>query len=144
MVPYLKRKNTIDTLISKDTTNFIKDIAKFFWEQSNASISFAPSETLRTWKGMDPNNPKFEDLCQGIRALADTLSQLDEFGTVLKYRSRDEFLTTVVEMYIEKMKAAAESTKFSKAQTPAAEAAAQKVRNLVTEYTEKAKIYLLQ
>ena len=42
------------------------------------------------------------------------------------------------ERYIEKMETAASSAKFDKAETPAAMAAAQKVRKLVADYTSLA------
>jgi hypothetical protein len=143
MVPYSKRKGAIEKLISLSAENFMMDIAKFFWEQSGTDKPFQPAPSLQSWKGMDYHNPRFEDLCGGIRGVADTLEQLGEFGTILKYKSSREFLQAVVNEYTIIMKGTANSTKFAKAQTPAAFAAIEKIRSLIDKYTELAKEYLL-
>jgi len=113
------------------------DIARFFWEQSGTDKPYQESNTLSSWKGIKPNDPTFEDLCAGIRGVADTLEQLGEFGTVIKYKSAQELLNAVKARYMEKMTEAATSSKFQKAETPAAQAAAEKVKRLVSEYIEK-------
>jgi hypothetical protein len=143
MVPYSKRKGAIEKVISLSAEAFMMDIAKFFWEQSGTDKPFQPATSLQQWKGMDPHAPMFKDLCDGIRGVADTLEQLGEFGTVLKFKSSREFLQAVVNEYGAIMKGTANSSKFAKAQTPAAFAAIEKIRNLIDKYTELSKEYLL-
>lgn len=138
MVSYSKRAGVEEKLITANINTFMHDIARFFWEQSGTDKPYQESTSLKSWKGIDINNPRFEDLCNGIIAVAETLEQLGEFGTVIKYSSAKDLLTAVKAAYSEKMSLAANSGKFDKAQSPAAIAAAEKVRNLVKEYTELA------
>lgn len=139
MKPYSKRKGTEERSISQNAETFIHDIARFFWEQANSGKAYSQSDTLKNWKGMNRNNPTFEDLCDGIIAVADTLSQLGEFGTTIKYKSRDQFIKAVIDRYEEKMMTTYNSSKFDKAETPAAKAAIEKIRSLIEKYVGTAK-----
>jgi hypothetical protein len=139
MVAYGKRAGVEDRLLTANINTFMQDIAKFFWAESGTKELYSPSSDFASWKGIKPNDPKFEDLCDGIKGLANTLEKLGEFGTVIKYRSAKELLDAVKSRYISKMEAAASSSKFDKAETPAAQAAADKLRAFVTEYTTKIK-----
>ena len=60
-------------------------------------------------------------------------------GTTIKYKSESDLLKAVVDQYEKKMMTIYNSSKFEKAQTPAAVAAMNKVRSLVEEYVQKAK-----
>lgn len=137
MVAYSKRAGVEDRLLTANINTFMYDIAKFFWEQSGSDAPFEESDSLKSWGGIDPSSPTFEDLCDGIRAVADTLEKLGEFGTVIKYRSADDLLKAVKSQYIQKMEVAASSAKFDKASTPIAQAAAEKLKTFVTEYVDK-------
>lgn len=139
MVSYSKRAGVEEKLLTANINTFMNDIAKFFWEQSGTEKPYEPSASLSSWKGINPSNPTFEDLCTGIKAVAETLEKLGEFGTVLKYRSAKDLLEAVKARYIEKMETAASATKLDKIATPAAQAAADKLRAFVTEYTSKIK-----
>lgn len=139
MAPYSKRKGVEEKTLSQDIQTFMVDIARFFWQQANTGKAFTESETLKNWKGMNPNDPRFEDLCDGINAVADTLAQLGEFGTTIKYRNRDQFIKAVIDRYEEKMMTTYNSSKFDKAQTPAAEAAIKKIRGFIDTYVPMAK-----
>jgi len=138
MVAYSKRAATEERLLTSNITTFMHDIAQFFWEQSGTDKPYKESQSLEIWRGIDPKSPTFEDLCDGVRAVAETLEQLGEFGTVIKYKNAKELIDAVKAQYIQKMTAAAAAEKFNKATTPAAFAAAEKVRKLVEEYIEKA------
>jgi hypothetical protein len=139
MVAYSKRAGVEDRLLTANINTFMMDIAKFFWLQAEGvrGRDFKPSKSLEQWKGINPSNPTFEDLCNGIRAVAETLEQLGEFGTVFKYKNGRELLNAVKQRYIDKMNVAKNSVKFDKAESPAAIAARDKVANLVDEYTDK-------
>lgn len=139
MRPYAKRKNVTEKVISANVQTFMEDIARFFWERSNPSKPFESSSALSNWKGMDRNNPTFEDLCDGIKAVADTLSQLGEFGTTIKYKSSNDFLKAVIDRYQKKMEDAAKSSKFDKAVTPAAKAVVKKIQDLIVKYVDLSK-----
>lgn len=142
MVSYSKRASVEDKLLTSNIETFMYDIAKFFWEQSGTDKAFEPSTSLSSWKGISPNNPTFEDLCIGIKAVAETLEKLGEFGTVIKYKNAKELLEAVKARYIEKMETAANAGKLNKITTPAAQAAADKLRAFVAEYTAKIKVLL--
>ena len=143
MKPYAKRKGTDERLISQNIQTFIHDIARFFWEQANSGKSYTQSDTLANWKGMDRKSPRFEDLCDGIKAVADTLSQLGEFGTTIKYKSREQLLKSVISRYEEKMMTTYNASKFDKAETPAAKAAIEKIRSTIEKYVQMAKDLLI-
>jgi len=133
MKPYSKRANVEDRIISQNAQSFMTDIARFFWEQSGTNIAFTATP-IETWKGMNPKSPRFEDLAEGIRLVAETLGQLDEFGTTIKYKSANDLLKAVIAQYTKKMMEAYNSPKFDKAETPAAKAVVTKVRSTIDEY----------
>jgi hypothetical protein len=139
MVAYSKRAGVEDRLLTSNITTFMNDIAEFFWEQSGTDKPYEPTPSLSSWKGIDPSNPSFESLCDGIKAVAETLEKLGEFGTVIKYKNAKELLEAVKARYIEKMETAANAGKLDKITTPAAQAAADKLRAFVAEYTTKIK-----
>lgn len=141
MKPYSKRANVEDRVISQNSQSFMTDIARFFWEQSGTDKPFT-STPIESWKGMSPKAPRFEDLAEGIRLVAQTLGQLDEFGTTIKYKSEAELLKAVVTQYEKKMMEAYNSAKFDKAETPAAKAVVTKVRATIDEYISLAKSLL--
>jgi|688.fasta_scaffold213016_3 hypothetical protein len=137
MVAYSKRAGVEEKLLTANIDTFMHDIARFFWEQSGTDKPYEESPKLKSWKGINPQNPRFEDLCDGIIGVAQTLEQLGEFGPVIKYKNASELLDAVKKRYIEKMETAANAEKLNKAGTPAAQAAADKLRNFVKEYIEK-------
>jgi hypothetical protein len=137
MVSYGKRAGVEDRLLSANIETFMIDIAEFFWKESGTEKPFNPG-SLKSWK-MDPNNPTFENLVDGIKGVAEVLSELGEFGTVIKYGSSKSLLDAVKDRYIEKMEAAANADKLNKAETPAAVAARDKLRAFVEKYTDLAK-----
>ena len=139
MRPYAKRKDVTERVISYNVQTFMEDIAKFFWQQSNTGIPFKSSDALANWKGMDRNNPTFEDLCDGIKAVADTLSSLGEFGSTIKYKTSHDLLNAVIDRYEKKMEDAAKSSKFDKAVTPAAKAVVKKIQDLIIKYVALSK-----
>lgn len=139
--PYSKRSNVEEKSISANAETFMLDIAKFFWETSGTNEPFT-NTPIHAWKGMNRTNPTFEDLSEGIIAVSKTLEKLGEFGSTIKYKSAGDLLTAVIAAYEEKMMSTYNSTKFEKAQTPAAKAAAQKIKDLVIEYVNKAKSLL--
>ena len=142
MVAYSKRAGVNDTILSTNIGSFMHDITKFFWEQSGTGKPYEESSSLKNWRGINPNDPTFEDLCDGIRGVAETLEQLGEFGTVIKYTSAKDLLEAVKAKYVSKMSDAANSSKLDKAKTPTALAAANKIRTLVDEYSQKIKNFL--
>jgi hypothetical protein len=138
MRPYSIRKNAEEKEISINNKTFMVDIARFFWEQSGTDQSFS-NTPIETWKGMDKNNPTFEDFCDGILLVAKTLGSLGEFGTTIRYKSEGDFLKAVVAQYEKKMMTIYNSTKFDKAKSPASIAAMNKIRGFVTDYIKLAK-----
>jgi len=139
MQPWSKRKNTTEELISADANGFIDDIARFFWAQSGTTKPYQQSDSLKSWPGMDPNDPKIETLIDGISAMADTLQQLGEFGTTIKFQSKDQLLKAVANRYTEKMMTTYNSSKFNKAQSDEAKATIKKIRALIEKYIKLVK-----
>jgi hypothetical protein len=138
MKPYAKRSGVEERLISANAQTFMTDICRFFWEQSGTQWPFKDTP-IEKWQGMNPRDPRFEDLCDGIRAVAKTLRVLDEFGTTIKYKSESDLLKAVVAQYEKKMMTTFNSSKFDKANSPAAIAAMKKIQDYCTEYVAKAK-----
>lgn len=143
MKPYSSRKNVEERDISISAKNFMSDIARFFWEKASSNMPFE-NTPIQSWKGMDPNNPRFEDFCEGIRLVAKTLSVLDEFGTTIKYKSERDLLKAVFDVYKKKMMTTYTASKFDKAKTPAAFAAIEKIRSLIDKYVKLAEVELLK
>lgn len=139
VVPYRLRKDTKEVMITSDPKTFMTDIAKFFWNLSNPNEVFKPSKRLESWKGMDVNNPKIEDLIVGIKAVAETLEQLGEFGGSIKYANTSQFLDAVNKEYETKMMVAYNSSKFNKAKSDKAIEMRDKIRGLITKYIAVSK-----
>jgi hypothetical protein len=137
MVAMAKRKDTDEVLVSKNINTFMSDIARFFWEQSKSEKPYEETPSLKNWRGMNPNDPKLEDLADGIRGVAETLEKLGEFGTIIKYKSAQELIDAVKRQYTHKMEKQKTADKFLKAESPAAIAAREKIMALIDEYIEK-------
>jgi hypothetical protein len=138
IVELSKRKDTEDKLISANIQTFMQDIAKLMWELSGSDKPLNTT-AIESWKGMNLNNPRIEDLCEGIKLLAQTLDQLGEFGGTVKYKSANEFLNAVVNRYTLKMEKAAVAPKFDKAYSDLAIKAVNKIKSLVEEYVPLVK-----
>jgi hypothetical protein len=136
IVSYAKRKDVEDRLVTSNPDKFMHEIARFVWEKSTDQ-PYKESDSLKKWKGLDKSNPTIEDLCAGIKAIADTLSQLDNFGTVIKYKSKKQFIDELIEAYTSKMQNTIDSKKFDKAESEQAINAAEKTKALAREYIEK-------
>jgi hypothetical protein len=128
-----KRKDVEEKFISTNIQTFMQDIANFVWEISGSDKPLDKT-AIASWKGMDRNNPRIEDLCDGIVLLSKTLEQLGEFGGTVKYKSGKEFLEAVANRYDKKMTDASKAAKLDKAYSPMAIAAVEKIRTLVNEY----------
>jgi len=137
LVPYSKRAGVEEILVSSDIRSFLVDIAKFFWEQSSTE-PFSPSDALVNWK-MNTHNPSMQELFGGIKALADTLDGLDEFGGSIKYKSKDQFLKAVINRYEQKMMKTYNSQKFNKAESDQAKKTIVKIRKMITDYLKLIK-----
>jgi hypothetical protein len=136
IVPYSSRgKDVDDRLISQSISGFLQDTAQFFWQQSNTERSFNDMH-FSYWQGINPRNPSLEDICDGIVALGKTLEQLGEFGGTIKYKNSKEFLKRVFDEYKKVMMEAYNSSKFDKAETPAAKAAIEKIRKTIDQYVD--------
>lgn len=137
LVPYSKRAGVDEILVSSDIRTFLVDIAKFFWEQSS-NKPFKPGSDLVNWS-MDSNNPTMEQLFGGIKALANTLDELDEFGGSIKFKSKEEFLNAIIARYEQKMMANYNASKFDKAESAQAKATIQKVRKMIMDHIKLVK-----
>lgn len=137
LVPYSKRAGVEEILVSSDIRSFLVDIAKFFWEQSS-NKPFNPGSDLVNWR-MDSSNPSMEQLFGGIKALANTLDELDEFGGSIKFKSKEEFLSAIVKRYEQKMMANYNASKFDKAESTQAKTTIQKVRKMIMDHIKLVK-----
>lgn len=137
LVPYSSRAGVEEILVSSDIRSFLVDIAKFFWEQSS-SEPFKPSDDLVNWK-MDTKNPSMQDLFGGIKALANTLDSLDEFGGSIKYKSKDQFLNAIIARYEQKMMKTYNASKFNKAESDQAKKAIEKIRKMIDDHLKLVK-----
>mgnify|MGYP003631368540 CR=1 FL=1 len=137
LFPYSKRAGVEEILVSGNIKTFLFDIAKFFWEQSSDK-SFKPTKDLLTWK-MDTAHPTMEELYGGIKALANTLDLLDEFGGSVKYKTKEEFLKAIIKRYEEKMMKMFNSSKFNKAESEQAKKTVVKIRKMINNHIKLVK-----
>lgn len=137
LAPYSKRAGVEEILVSSDIRSFLVDVAKFFWEQST-NKPFKPGDDLANWR-MDVNNPTMEELFSGIKALANTLDLLDEFGGSIKYKTKDEFLNAVVDRYEQKMMKMYNASKFNKAESEQAKKTIEKIRKMISYHIKLVK-----
>lgn len=138
MVSQLKRKDVTEKLVSANITTFMNDIANFFWQQSGTDQIYQPSKRLLNWK-IDPTQPTLESLIDGIKGVAETLENLGEFGTIIKYKSAEELLKAVAEEYEDKMLKTYNASKFEKAETPEAKQTVDKIRILIEDSIQLVK-----
>lgn len=143
MVRLALRKDTSERVISLNANTFMHDIARFFWEQSPNSGDFRPSDLLKNWKGVDPKSPTLESLCDGILAVIDTLEQLGEFGTTIKWKSKQDFIKAFVDDFVRRMDDRTKSAKLEKAETPTAKAAVEVIKRNALDSAAIVKKHLL-
>jgi hypothetical protein len=140
-VPQSKRKDITERDISQNAETYMMDIARFFWEQSKTDKPFEPAPRLASWS-MDTKNPTLEGLCEGIRGVVETLEVLGEFGSIIKHKTAKQFLSDLADLYDVKMERQATSSKLDKAETPAAKAAVQLIRDTSARYSALGRKYL--
>lgn len=132
VVPYSKRSGVEEILISNSMKTFMYDIAKFIWERSTDQ-KFEPSKNLTDWS-MNSKSPTIEDLMKGIKAFADTLDKLDEWGSTIKFNSKKDFLNAVSKNYEDAMMKNYGASKFNKAQSKQALDTIKKIRKMITDH----------
>jgi hypothetical protein len=131
IVPYSKRSGVEEILISNSMKTFMYDIAKFIWEKSTKQ-KFEPTEDLVNWS-MNSKSPSIEDLMKGIKAVVNTLDKLDEWGSTIKYKSKEDFLNAVFENYKDVMMKNYNASKFNKAQSKQAVDTIKRIRKTITD-----------
>lgn len=99
----LLRKGTIDKLISTNPSTFLYDIFTFLAELFGVKYSENDIDSrLKSQKGINPQNIKFEDLATGIGGLAKTL---DKTGILNKLNTNHKsFVSNIKSKYDEKAK----------------------------------------
>jgi hypothetical protein len=134
LVPYSKRKNTEEQVISLAIDSFFTDIVSFFSKLKGT----APQHQSEDIGGYDPENLTLESMAAGIRSLGVALERNGIFdGVTTQYRNRQEFNKAVTDRFGQKMQKVLDNPKFEKAANPEAEAAREKIFNFATTSRDK-------
>jgi len=135
------RKNYVLKNASTNIEQFILDILRHEYHditgQDPAQAQVDP--LLAQNPGMDVKNPNIERLARGIQGLARSfeLNQLYGKKDLAPYASAQDFLRAFLERYNTKSQEAISATKFDKAETPAAQARAQRDKERIAQGTQR-------
>jgi len=127
VVPFRQRKNTELVDISDNKDRWGMDLAQFFGAES-------VSDTLEQHPGMK-DEVKISDIIQTIRGVTETLEQ--EQALPDAYDSAQELLNTIRTVYQNKIDAVINSSKFDKAESPAARKKAEETKEMLRDKSEQ-------
>ena len=135
------RKNYVLKNASTNIEQFILDILRHeYHDITGQDSSQAQVDPLLAQNpGVDVKNPNIERLAQGIQGLARSfeLNQLYGKKDLAPYASAQDFLRAFLERYNTKSQEAISATKFDKAETPAAQARAQRDKERIAQGTQR-------
>jgi hypothetical protein len=126
VVPFRQRKNTelVDISDSKDSWGI--DLARFFGAEN-------PSDTLEQHPGMK-QEVKISDIILTMQGVAGTLEQ--EQALPDAYGSAEELLNKIKAVYLDKINAVINSSKFDKAETPQAKRKAEETKQMLKDKSQ--------
>lgn len=127
VVPFRQRKNTELVDISDNKDRWGIDLAQFFGAES-------VSDTLEQHPGMK-QEVKISDIIQTIRGVAETLEQNNALPDA--YDSAQELLNSIRTVYQNKIDAVINSSKFDKAESPAAKKKAEETKQMLRDKSEQ-------
>lgn len=121
--PFARNRNydTVET-ITTDMTTFGLDIAKWMHSRMSTQKTFRPSRKLAANPGLDTNNITSEQLADVFKGMAETFEINDMYGkfNLEGFTGSDDLISSFLSHYQDKMVAAANSSKFDKAEGEAA------------------------
>jgi len=127
VVPFRQRKNTELVDISDNKDRWGMDLAQFFGAES-------VSDTLEQHPGMK-QEVKIADIVGTIKGIAETLEQSNALPDA--YDSAQELLNSIRTVYQSKIDAVINSSKFDKAESPAAKKKAEETKQMLRNKSEK-------
>jgi hypothetical protein len=127
VVPFRQRKNTELVDISDNKDRWGMDLAHFFGAES-------VSNTLEQHPGMK-QEVKIADIVGTIKGIAETLEQSNALPDA--YDSAQELLNSIRTVYQNKIDAVINSSKFDKAESPAAKKKAEETKQMLRDKSEQ-------
>jgi len=127
VVPFRQRKNTELVDISDNKDRWGMDLAQFFGAESI-------SDTLKQHPGMK-DEVKIADIVGTIKGIAETLEQSNALPDA--YDSAQELLNSIRTVYQSKIDAVINSSKFDKAESPAAKKKAEETKQMLRDKSEQ-------
>lgn len=127
LVPFRIRKDTELVHISNDKDNWGTDIARFFGASE-------PSTSLRKNPGMK-EEIRIQDIINTIKGVAETLESAQSLPS--KFDSAQDLLNSVRSVYLNKIDAIINSSKFDKAESPQAKQKAQETKDMLQHRSQK-------
>lgn len=127
LVPFRMRKDTELVNISDDKDNWGVDIARFFGASE-------PSDLLQKNPGIK-EEIRIQDIVNTIKGIAETLESAQSLPS--KFDSAQDLLNSVRSVYLNKIDAVINSTKFDKAESPQAKQKAQETKKMLQQQSQK-------
>lgn len=127
VVPFSTQKDVTVNTITLDPHNWARDVAKYFGAKQF-------SDTLRAYPGLRDES-RVTDIVKSIQGLAQTLE--DNNVLPAQYKSAQDLINRVRDIYVEKINKAISSSKFEKAATPDAQARAEKTKKMLADKSQE-------
>jgi len=131
LVSYRKSKGTTLNTISTDHQNWAMDIAKFMGAKTASPL-------LKKYPGMK-DEVRIADIVKSVKGIAQTLAQ--NHILPVPYWDAEELIQTVRDIYVQKINAVINSSKFNKAEGAAVAKAAKIKDMLATRSAEIASLF---
>lgn len=132
IMPYAKTRkfSSLETL-STDMENFGVDIVRWLHNHMGMEGDVKISPRLRQNPGLDTKEIRSEQLAEVIKGVAESFELNDMYGkaNLKDYSNAGDFINAFLNMFSSKLQTAINSTKFDKAQTPAAQKKAQETKD---------------
>lgn len=135
-VSFRQSKDTIQALVTKDPHNWAKDIFKFYYKiKYGKPVEQLPKdlEMHSGFKDVQRNS----DIILSIKSLVNALNDTKIFNGA-------ELMRNIINVFVKKMDALINSSKFEKAATPAAKSKAAKTKAMFAGYRDKIPALLTQ
>lgn len=135
-VSFRQSKDTILALVTKDPHNWAKDIYKFYYKINYAKPVEEFPEELEAHSGFK-DEQRISDIILAIKALVKALNDAGIFDG-------NKLINDIADIFVKKMDALINSSKFDKAATSAARAKAEKTKAMFAGYRDKLPALLTQ
>ena len=132
-VPFRTVKVDKTHTITIHIDTFALDILKVFFQRAKRDTKMVVSQTTQKHPGINKSEIKASDVAMAIKGLGRSLAQNGLFGEgdLKNIPDYNSFIDKIKKVYLEKLEAASKSSKFDKAETPAAIKKAAETKDLL-------------